>query len=175
MGTHGESIKYDGITWHPGPDGYYRSTRHGLLHRYMYTHKVGSIPAGMQVHHKNHDKRDNRIANFALLHPGEHWHEHGDERGADWHSKGGKATWAKAQPREYECERCGVGFWSRATTGARYCSPPCRDAAAPSRAREQRVCCVCGGGFECQRRAATRTCSRKCTATVAYQSRRQGL
>lgn len=172
MGKYGESVRYDGITWHAGPDGYYRSTGHGLLHRYMYVHEVGPIPAGMQVHHRNHDKRDNRVSNFVLLAPGQHWHEHGEERGEDWHRKGGRATWARAEYRDFTCQRCGELFRSRGTTGAQYCPGACREAAAPSRAQEQRVCSVCGDTFECQRRNPTRTCSRRCTSVLAYQSRR---
>lgn len=172
MGKHGESIRYDGISWAPSADGYYRSSRHGLLHRYMYAREVGPIPAGMQVHHRNHDKRDNRISNFVLLGPGQHWHEHHGERGPDWHSKGGRATWDRAQYRDFTCQRCGGPFRSRGMAGARYCSGACRDAAAPSRAREERVCCVCGDSFECPARRPTRTCSRRCTAAYVAQIKR---
>lgn len=168
-------IEYDGVRWYPSKrDPYYRNSRRGLLHRWIYVQEVGPIPDGMHVHHKDHDKRNNRADNFVLLRPGEHWHEHGAERGDDWHSKGGRATWAKAQLRNFCCDRCGESFQSRAAAGAKHC-PGCREAAAPSRARERRVCCVCGGGFECQRRAPTRTCSRRCTSVLAYQSRRPGV
>lgn len=171
-----EYIEYDGVRWYPSKrDPYYRNSRRGLLHRWMYVTQVGPIPAGMQVHHKNHDKRDNRVSNFVLLSPGQHWAEHGAERGGDWHSKGGRAAWAKAEHKGFICERCSAFFTSRGTTGARYCSPRCREAAAPSRAREERVCSVCGQSFECQRRSPTRTCSRKCTATYAYAQRGKGL
>lgn len=169
-------IEYDGVRWHPNDnDPYYRNSRRGLLHRWMWVTEVGPIPTGMQVHHKNHDKRDNRITNFVLLTPGKHWAEHGEERGPDWHSLGGHATWERAQYRTFVCERCGESFESRAAAGARYCSPRCREAGAPSRALEQRVCCLCGGSFECQARNATRTCSRRCTSIIAYQSRRSRL
>lgn len=172
----GNYIEYDGVRWYPSKrDPYYRNSRRGLLHRWMWIKEVGDIPPRMHVHHKNHDKRDNRIGNFILLLPGQHWHEHGAERGDDWHRKGGRATWDKAEYRDFVCERCGQEFKSRGQAGARYCSPACRDASAPSRAREDRMCCVCGSGFQCQRRASTRTCSRRCTSVVAYQSRRPGV
>lgn len=172
MGKHGESIGYDGVLWHPRGDGYYQNKHRGLLHRYMYSREVGPIPAGMQVHHKDHDKRNNRISNFVLLRPGEHWHEHNGERGEDWHAKGGRATWERARYRDFTCQRCGNVFQSRGTSGARYCSQRCREASAPSRAREERVCCVCGDTFECMARNPTRACSRRCTSVLAYQSRR---
>lgn len=173
MGKYGDSVVYNGISWAPSADGYYRNGNYGLLHRHMYVREVGPIPDGMQVHHRNHVKSDNRADNFVLLRPGEHWHEHHDERGEDWHAKGGRATWDRAQYQDYVCQRCGESFRSRGTTGARYCSQRCRDTA--SRAREERVCCVCGDTFECQVRYDTRACSRRCTSVLAYQSRRARL
>ncbi|MGP3752194.1 HNH endonuclease [Streptomyces sp. IBSNAI001] len=173
MGKHGDSVTYDGVQWHPRGDGYYQNKHRGLLHRYMYSQEVGEIPNGMHVHHRNHDKQDNRADNFVLLNPGEHWAEHGDERGEDWHAKGGRAAWERAQYRRYTCVRCSAEFESRGTTNARYCSAACRDAG--SRARETRLCSVCGEPFECQTRYATRTCSRKCTSVHAYAQRGKGL
>lgn len=173
MGKHGDSVTYDGVRWHPRKDGYYQNKHRGLLHRFMWEQANGPIPDGMQVHHRNHDKRDNRLDNFALVSAADHWQEHGDERGADWHSLGGKAAWANAQYRTYTCQRCGRDFQSRGTAGARYCSAACRDYA--SRARERRVCSMCGSEFECAARYPTRTCSRSCTSKYAYAQRRQGL
>jgi len=170
MGKHGESVEYDGVLWHPRKDGYYQNKHRGLLHRYMYLQEVGVIPAGMHVHHKNHHKFDNRAGNFVLLRPGEHWAEHEEERSTDWHSKGGKAAWAKDRYRSFTCDRCGAEFESRGTTGARYCSAACRDAA--SRPREARVCCVCGSGFVTMVRSTARTCSRKCTARLTADIKR---
>lgn len=165
-------IEYDGVRWYQGKrDPYFRNSRRGLLHRWMYVREVGPIPAGMQVHHRNHDKLDNRPENFVLLSPGEHWAEHGDERGQDWHSQGGHATWAKAEYHQYTCEHCGTEFESRGTFGARFCSNRCRDYA--SRPREERVCGVCGDTFTCQTRYPTTTCSRKCTAARVAQIKRE--
>lgn len=171
-------IEYDGVRWYPSKrDLYYRNSRRGLLHRWMYFREVGPIPDGMHVHHRNHDKRDNRPDNFILLAPGEHWAEHGAERGDDWHSKGGRAAAANRTARDFTCTVCGTGFTAERATQrvVRYCSNACRDAGAPSRAREQRVCCVCGERFECQRRVATRTCSRRCTSVHAYAQRSSGV
>lgn len=175
MGRYGEAIEYDGIRWNPNArDPYYRNSKRGLLHRWMWTKEVGPIPAGMQVHHKNHDKRDNRIDNFVLLSPGDHWAEHGAERGADWHSLGGRATWERAAYRDFTCERCGTPFQSRAQAGAKYCSNACRDFA--SRPREERVCGMCDSWFTTMVRSTSRTCSRQCTADyVARIKRGQGL
>lgn len=174
MGKHGESIEVYDVMWHPRKDGYFQNKHRGLLHRYVYAREVGPIPAGMHVHHKNHNKQDNRADNLVLLRPGQHWVEHADERGEDWHSKGGKAAWANIKPRSFVCDRCGTQFESRSTAQrVRYCSDACRDFA--SRARERRMCSVCGAEFECTARRPTRTCSRKCTSAHAYTQRGKGV
>lgn len=174
MGKHGPSVLAYDVLWHPRKDGYYQNKYRGLLHRYVWAQANGAIPPGMHVHHKNHHKHDNRSENLVLLRPGQHWSEHEDERGADWHSKGGHATWSRIKPRTFTCERCGNAFESRSTTQrARFCSAACRDYA--SRTREQRVCGVCGAEFECPARNPTRTCSRRCTSVYAYQQRSKGV
>jgi len=175
MGRYGEPITYDGVRWNAnGRDPYYRNSNRGLLHRWMWTKEVGDIPDGMQVHHKNHDKRDNQVSNFVLLPPGEHWAEHGAERGEDWHAKGGRASVAARVWRDFTCERCSRPFRSRAAAAVvRFCSAACRDHA--SRTREQRVCRVCGNMFECPARNPTSTCSRRCTSVHAYAQRGKGL
>lgn len=174
MGKHGESILIHGVHWHLRKDGYYQNKHRGLLHRFVWAQANGPIPTGMHVRHKNHNKQDNRAENLVLLRPGQHWAEHEDERGPDWHSKGGRATWAKIKPRPFTCERCGSGFESRSThQRPRFCSAACRDYA--SRAREQRVCSVCSAQFECPTRNPARTCSRRCTSVYAYTQRGKGV
>lgn len=169
MGKHGQSVKYDGVTWIRRRDGYYGNKYRSLLHRYVWEQHHGPIPDGMHIHHKDHDKGNNDISNLALVTPAEHHTHH--ERDTEWHRKGGYAAWANARYRDYVCERCGEGFRSRGTQDVvRYCSQACRDYA--SRAREERVCCVCGERYECQTRLPSRTCSRRCTSIYAYQQRR---
>lgn len=171
MGKHGESVGYDGVMWHPRGDGYYQNKHRGLLHRHMYSREIGPIPNGMQVHHKNHVKSDNRADNLVLLRPGEHWHEHHGERGEDWHAKGGRASWKDVAVRDFTCQRCGEPFQSRSHHDVvRYCSNACRDYG--SRPREERVCRVCGDTFECAVRSTSSTCSRKCTADYVAQIKR---
>ena len=37
------------------------------LHRLVWTTFVGEIPKGLEIHHKNHNKSDNRLKNLALV------------------------------------------------------------------------------------------------------------
>lgn len=51
-------------------------------HRVVWWNHRGPIPAGWVVHHKNHDRVDNRIENLELLPNGEHTRRHHAERRA---------------------------------------------------------------------------------------------
>jgi len=37
------------------------------LHRLVWETFVGAIPKGLEIHHKNHNKSDNRLKNLALV------------------------------------------------------------------------------------------------------------
>lgn len=48
---------------------------------YVYEHRLvvweaGLDPRGLEIHHKNEDKTDNRLANFSIETPGEHQRHH---------------------------------------------------------------------------------------------------
>lgn len=60
-------------------NGYVQITINGksrLAHHLEWEKHNGPIPKGMQIHHINGDKRDNRIANLQLVDPVEHGREH---------------------------------------------------------------------------------------------------
>lgn len=176
MGKHGPSVEYAGVKWHPRKDGYYQNKNRGLLHRYVWAEANGSIPRGMHVHHKNHIKSDNRLENLALLRRTDHLAEHEEHRNSVWHSKGGKASWRTAEYREYTCQECGKPFESRTRAVVpKWCSDRCRSVVTSVRAREERVCCVCGSRFSCVKYQPTRTCSRRCTSLYAYTRRGKGV
>lgn len=63
------------VPGHPlaGRDGY------GLAHRVALFNAGVDVPKGFHVHHLNGDKRDNRIANLAVISPSEHSQLHADE------------------------------------------------------------------------------------------------
>lgn len=47
-----------------------------LLHRQMWIDANGPIPKGFHVHHKDHDYRNNALANFELSPAGAHFASH---------------------------------------------------------------------------------------------------
>lgn len=174
MGIHGESVTYAGVKWHPRKDGYYQNKHRGLLHRFMWEQERAPIPDGMQVHHKNHDKRDNRIGNFVLVSAADHWAKHGPERGDNWHELGGSAIWQGRPYRNVACIVCGAMFRTRAMVDPKYCGKQCRHRAP--RPQSERLCVVCGERFSVRAGTATATCSRRCTSVHAYAQRnRTGL
>src|SRR5882724_3555413 len=151
-------ISWDGKRWYQRKDGYFGNSRHGLLHRAIYASAHGPIAPGSQIHHLDHDKTKNAVANLAPRTAATHWAEQQDERGADWHSKGGKAAAAKRLYAERQCDLCGSTYMAGASS-SKYCSARCRDNGAPSRAKCQRLCIVCDLRFETSCRRPSGTCS----------------
>lgn len=65
------------------PKGYLRFKLPGenkqvLEHNWVWIKCNGDIPTGMQIHHKNEDKQDNRIENLELLDCVSHKRQHGE-------------------------------------------------------------------------------------------------
>ena len=53
--------------------GYYRLSNNKLLHIQVWEDYYGTpLPSGYEIHHKNHDRTDNRIENLELLSEMEH-------------------------------------------------------------------------------------------------------
>lgn len=165
-----------GIRWYERRSGYFSNSRHGLLHRYVYEQEIGPIAEGAHVHHRDENKANNAPANLVALSPDEHFREH--PRDADWHAAGGRATWRNRPLLARECEECDRPFTSRARH-VRFCSTICGqrhyERTRTGRSYEGRVCEVCGHDFQARTASATLTCSRSCTAKLAYRSRRSAL
>jgi hypothetical protein len=66
--------KIDGYKFSLRNTGYYGRTYGDrmLAHRYVWEKHNGKIPDNHDIHHKNHDKSDNRIENLELLRKDEH-------------------------------------------------------------------------------------------------------
>ncbi|NBV88785.1 MAG: HNH endonuclease [Betaproteobacteria bacterium] len=103
-------------------------------HRLVWESHHGPIPAGHHVHHKNGDKRDNRIENLELLSSFEHHKQHFLEHGATEEHKQRaaeilKSTWAAMPMLKLKCVECGSEFEKKKHTrhgAAQYCSSVCR-------------------------------------------------
>jgi hypothetical protein len=171
-------VYYDGKTWHERADGYFANsrTRPGLLHRYVWTKCYGSIPSHHIVHHRfENDRHTTDVERLECITQKQHAERHDRWHDSELRSRAGQATWRDRTPRRLACVDCGSTVSTRGMrndvrcrkcTAARYARGE-----VPSRARERRLCVVCGNEFECIRRAATRTCSRPCTSLLAAQVR----
>lgn len=68
-----------------------------LLHRWMMEQHLGrALRQDEHVHHRNGDRRDNRIENFELKRGQQHIEDHAEER--------------RIHPRTKRCEVCGVEY-----------------------------------------------------------------
>ena len=74
--------------------GYYRGydkrvKKFKLLHNLIYEYYYGAIPDGMQIHHKDQNKLNNRIENLQLVSPLEHKRIHSGcfEENGVWYKK----------------------------------------------------------------------------------------
>ena len=69
-----EFLYFNGNKYTLRNHGYYACTNgnRNLMHRDVWEHYNGKIQNGYDVHHKNHDKSDNRIKNLEMLRKDEH-------------------------------------------------------------------------------------------------------
>jgi hypothetical protein len=153
------------------------------LHRDVWEHHRGGIPAGYHVHHKNRDKCDNRIENLECLSPAEHHGRHDDLHKSEETLRlldrirppesvlapARQRYWREVQPKDYVCVVCGTGFKSKHNGIPKYCSARCKE---KKRVRPLlgKVCAWCKGTFT-TRKPATACCSNKCS----QQRRRASL
>lgn len=143
--------------------GYYLSTKpiDGLrtrLHVYVWRKHFGDVPEGYHVHHRDHDKGNNEIANLEAIAAFDHVAHHGEtmtdaqrkqhaaimkekaapkatewhksDEGREWHKSHGRATWESRLATSYTCDNCGETFESRKAYGKghKFCSNKCRTA-----------------------------------------------
>ena len=172
--------------------GYYlNSTIRKRMHRYVWEFYNGKIPAGYEVHHKDHDKANNDISNLEIMPKGKHssihctervsadpegvkenldrirqkaskWH--GSEEGRKWHKDHYEKTKGNLHTvRVFTCEQCGKQFESTQVR-SRFCSNSCKSKWRRVHGfdNETRVCCVCGKEFETNKFKPQMTCSRSC-------------
>jgi hypothetical protein len=140
------------------------------LHRAIWEHHNGPIPAGHHVHHRDHDRRNNDIANLELLPAGKHSRLHKEH--AYFGSEAHLAQLADARvPRlELQCLHCGAGF--RGPHGhTKFCSQACYRAARFPVIHET-VCAVCEITFQPEQRKQV-VCSKRCRMTRNNTKKRE--
>lgn len=150
---------YDGLRFcKDDKTGYYlNATIHKRLHRYVYEHVNGKIPAGYQVHHIDHDKGNNEPENLELLTKSAHMRRHGEEMtdeqrqrrrenmfnkaipaAASWHRSDKAKEWHKAQYERMKqslhirgimvCKQCGKRYEGEIKGNNKFCSGACSSA-----------------------------------------------
>jgi hypothetical protein len=83
-----ETVVFNGHTYHRYPESSRRSHRkyfmrvggRKLLHRAVWEHYNGPIPAKHHVHHIDHDTGNNAIENLELVSAAEHFAQHAEDR-----------------------------------------------------------------------------------------------
>lgn len=75
-------ILYDGMKWWNIGAGYYQNLKQEYLHRYIYSKAHGEIPPNHEIHHKNENRLDNRLANLLCIDGKEHQRLHMLKRNA---------------------------------------------------------------------------------------------
>jgi hypothetical protein len=176
-------VEWGGRRWHSYGGGYYERTDKSVkpkrtirLHRAVWEHHNGPIPAGHHVHHADHNILNNDPANLQLMAGGDHSRHHLDGREITERQRqasGGtmRRLWAEAVETTTACAACGTQFQSRARTGTprRFCSSKCLERwrmAAPGPI--ERGCDLCGARYTAKRRNS-RFCSRGCSARHSQQ------
>ena len=88
-------------------------------HKAVWESENGPIPEGYEIHHINHDRKDNRLENLQLITYSEHARLHIESE------KANRAKWDKAEPKLYHCVICGSEMWRKGMMPSKYCSAKC--------------------------------------------------
>ncbi len=192
-----QSVTYKGVVYKRYPDAkawsdraYYKAGKQ-RLHRVVWVEHNGAIPKGYHVHHRNHDRGDNRVENLELMRGSDHnrhhssrpehiarimphlakaraaaakWH--GSPEGIAWHRDHAKKLRFGKRRASKRCAHCGDRFEGSDRKFNVYCSLNCRVAARRKRGTDdvQRTCLHCGSQFMVNRYWKNVFCSRRCAS-----------
>jgi hypothetical protein len=169
-----------------------------LLHRqvWAFNNDWTGVPAGFDVHHKDHDPANNSSANLEIVPKSIHvsGHQKGHKRGVPAEARAAAAKWHGSPDgkewhiqhydavkdkmhvhRSFECEQCRRVFVAQDNGTNRFCSNKCKTKSryASGVDNEERHCVVCGMVFVANRYFKTRTCSRACSGVLSGRARRR--
>lgn len=180
------------------PGGTDRANGKEALHREIWKKHHGPIPADHDIHHRDDNPLNNEVSNLECIHRDDHkaLHEsegkwsasirvrehltgirrlaldwHASQEGILWHRQQARTSYAKREPREFECAVCGKPFHSKHRSshredGKRFCSMRCGGIQRRKEERQKRdlLCSQCGSHYRGDGRGTT--CSRKCRADL---------
>lgn len=191
-----ERLRFNGEAFRRYPESpeagnrnYFRSQAGRYLHRLVWEHHHGPIPAGHHIHHVDDDPTNNDVANLECLSPRDHvrkhwtpersrrsrerilavghlaaaWHS--SPEGLAWHREHGRRAWANRVPVSRICEDCGDAYETKARQPAiKFCSNNCKSNARRRSGvdNEERICGFCDGVFSANKYSKSRCCSRAC-------------
>ncbi len=168
------SITWGGRRWWLN-GGYYCNRKGEMLHRAIWVAANGPIEPGIEIHHRNGDKTDNRLENLEALSVADHRRKHRTRGWAGWgqetRARASREQWQAREPYEMECEYCGKRFLTTGTR-TRFCGPACR---AANRRKDAAQCASaecqhCGKPF-LRYRSGLRFCSRGCAYAAKEKPR----
>ncbi len=173
-------------------------TRNGdLLHRavWAFNNSWAGIPKGFHVHHKDHDRANNRADNLELVEASAHLSRHHTghsraitlkalQKAAGWHGSDEGKIWHRGHYAknadllhvigEFQCVECGAPYNAQINGRNKFCSNNCK---TRYRRRSKvddapRNCVVCGVEFISNKYSKTKTCGSICHGVLSGRSRR---
>lgn len=179
---------------------YLNSASRKRLHRAVWEHFNGSIPAGHHIHHVDGDRKNNNPDNLQCIEGLEHWKQHGllqtGERrkwsrqnmlskaipsAKEWHGTAEGKQWHKKHyesmkdklhvSRDFVCEKCGKDFKST-KYDSRFCSNSCKAAWRRNSGIDNisKNCPVCGSEFTSNKYAKIQYCSKSCSMLSRHRA-----
>ena len=166
-----------------------------LLHRRIWIDNFGPIPDGLCIHHKDENWRNNDPDNLECKTGTEHMSEHAKARwkipelaermhkgrlaaiakapewhaspeGIEWHRQNGINAWKNRKIGSAECIECKKEFDTPFPSRTFLCSKRCENLNAQKKYREDRVCVMCGAGFNTFKFGKVKCCSKSCGARM---------
>lgn len=139
------------------------TTLHKRLHRYVYEYFNGEIPAGYQIHHKDHNKDNNEIENLQLLTRKEHDKIHYEEMSKEEKERRRKNIKEKAQPKAIE--------WHKSVEGKEWHKKHYNNFKSKMHILQDFICLQCGKKFQ-STQVRSKYCCNACKAKYYRQKKR---